>query len=319
MSERNLEALKIKKRYEERLLSLKGVTGIGVNGSVIIYVEKMTPQLRQFIPKTLDGIPVKVIETGVFRPLAFPIVDARYLGRTDRIRPAPGGCSVGHPDITAGTLTSRFIKDGKILGLSNCHVLNGEWGTSPGGNVGDPILQPGAYDGGTLNDKLGELEDWIPVKLDAPNLVDAAIFRSEELSEEVLEVGKPAQTIEPEVGMNVKKSGRTSGLTFSQLIDVNASVNVSGNGVALFTDQCIAPVFGYPGDSGSWVGNENDETVAILFAGSSTHNVLCKALNVEKLLGGEIIPPLPHIPALTAAGWIPVFALGSVMSTKERR
>ena len=57
------EALKIKKRYEEQLLSLPGVTGVGVNGSIILYVSKLTPKMRQFIPKTLDGVPVKVIQT----------------------------------------------------------------------------------------------------------------------------------------------------------------------------------------------------------------------------------------------------------------
>ena len=309
------ETLKIKKRYEEQLLSLPGVTGVGVNGSIILYVSKLTPKMRQFIPQTLDGVPVTVIETGTIRPLAFPIVNAIYMDRTARIRPAPGGCSIGAPDITAGTLASRFLKKGEVLGLSNNHVLSGEWGTHPGSELGTPILQPGVYDGGKLEDSIGELAEYIPVKLDKPNLVDAGAFTSKELSEDILEVGKPGQTIEPKVGMNVKKSGARSGLTHSKILDVDATLKIEGWGVATFTDQCVMkPAFGIPGDSGSWVGTENDETVNLLFAGSSEITVCCKAVNVEKLLGGEIIPPLPYISPLYLTPLIPMVLAGSVLS-----
>lgn len=65
-----MEAKKVKERYESYLLGIKGVTGVGVSNSVInIYVEKLTPQLAAFLPKTLEGIPVRIIQTGVVRPL----------------------------------------------------------------------------------------------------------------------------------------------------------------------------------------------------------------------------------------------------------
>jgi len=313
------EIRKIKEKYEKQLLDIPGVTGIGLNGSVILYVSKKTAKTMSFIPKTLDGVPVTVIETGIIRPLSFPVVSAVYADRTARYRPmVPGGVSVGAPDITAGTLTGRLLRKDGIYGLSNSHVLSGAWGTHPASAVGTPILQPGIFDGGKPSDEIGTLEKWIPVKLDEPNLVDAAIFKSDMLSEDILDVGKPGQTIEPKAGMMIKKSGRSSGLTYSRLIDVDATLRVSGWGEATFTDVCVArPANGIPGDSGSWGGSENDNTFGVLFAGSPEVTIYSKALNVEKLLGGEIIPPLPVLGAKSLLPWGGVFLGGVVMGMNK--
>lgn len=319
MSDRE-EALRVKKKVEGQFLDIPGVTGVGVNGSVIVYVEKKDPNTMQFIPQDVEGIPVKVVSTGKFRPLSFPIVSAIYGDRTRRYRPAPGGCSVGHPAITAGTLTGRIVIDGEVYGLSNNHVLNGEWGDNEYGSKGDPILQPGVYDGGTLEDRIGELADWIPVKLSEPNAMDAAIFYSEELADMVLDVGNPDKTVEPEVGMSVKKSGRSSGLTFSKVIDVDASVKVHGWGVAQFDDVAICkPGFGIPGDSGSWVGDENDRTVAQLFAGSSMATVVAKASKIEQAFNGIIVPPIPDLPLSNLAYGIPPLLLGAAITQRTGR
>jgi hypothetical protein len=65
-------ATKAKERAEDALLKIAGVRGAGVSSSdtdetkavVEIYVEKDTPELRRALPKTLDGVPVRVVETG---------------------------------------------------------------------------------------------------------------------------------------------------------------------------------------------------------------------------------------------------------------
>ena len=101
------DLLKVKEKYESNLMRIKGVTGVDLNSSIIIYVEKLTPQLAQFIPRTLEGVPTRVIETGKIPLLSLPIVSAIYASRTERVRPAPGGCSIGHPEIGAGTLGCR--------------------------------------------------------------------------------------------------------------------------------------------------------------------------------------------------------------------
>jgi hypothetical protein len=63
---------KVKESYEEGMLNVEGVVGIGIGlsetipGEVVIevYVEKPIDEMRQIIPDKLDGITVKIIETG---------------------------------------------------------------------------------------------------------------------------------------------------------------------------------------------------------------------------------------------------------------
>ena len=69
-----------------------------------------------------------------------------------RLRPAQGGFSVGHYQITAGTLGTCCYDLSPFPGipsryyiLSNNHVL----ANANNARVGDPILQPGPYDGGS--------------------------------------------------------------------------------------------------------------------------------------------------------------------------
>jgi len=316
------EVLRVKEKYEQQLLKYPGVTGVGVNGSIIIYVEKLTPQLAAFLPRELDGIKVRIIETGKIVPLALvqpiPVAHAIYAERTGRFRPAPGGVSCGHPEITAGTLScrARDVRTGEILGLSNNHVIALDWGEQHIGKRGDSTLQPGPYDGGRDPvDKIGELDRWVPVKLDEPNLVDAAAFVSDMLAEEVLDVGKPDRLADPYPGMKVVKSGRTSGVTYGQILDVNATVKVSGWGTVTFKDQItVQPAILSPGDSGSWVGETDTfRTVGLGHAGSPSISVICKGIHVERLLGVEIIPPIGYIPWYTALGvWSGVLSIGQV-------
>jgi len=323
------EVLRVKEKYEQNLLKIKGVTGIGVNGSVIIYVEKLTPELAAFLPKELDGIPVRIIETGKIIPLALmqpiPVAHAIYADRTKRYRPAPGGVSCGHPEITAGTLScrARDVRTGEILGLSNNHVIALDWGNLHVGKKGDSTLQPGPSDGGRdPTDKIGELERWVPVKLEEDNIIDAAAFFSDMLAEEVLEVGKPDRLAEPYPGMKVVKSGRTSGVTYGQILDVNATVKVSGWGVCTFKDQItVTPAILKPGDSGSWVGETDTyRTVGLGFAGSPVISVVCKGAHVERLLGVEIIPPLGYIDPVVMAGmWASLGVVSLQLKPPKRR
>lgn len=322
------EIKKLKEKYEEYLLGVKGVTGVGVNGSIVVYVERLTPEIKAVIPKQLEGVPVHVVESK-FRLVAMRVMEATYADRTKRYRPAPGGVSVGHPLISAGTLTCRVLDKRSrevIGGLTNNHVAALDWGELHEGKVGDSTLQPGPCDGGVEPaDKIGELLKWIPVKLDEPNLVDAAIFSSDELRKDVLEVGNPSHTVEPRVGMKVVKSGRTSGVTYGTIFDVNATLKVSGGegwGECLFKNQIvITPAILSPGDSGSWVGEvDTFNTVGLGFAGSETLAVANPALTVEELLGIEIIPPYPTIKPITMLGiWLGIAGVGMQVAYGGRK
>lgn len=60
------------KRHTEKLMSIQGVIGTGEgreNGTpcIRVFVSKLTPELREKIPDRLDGYPVSLKETGMFR------------------------------------------------------------------------------------------------------------------------------------------------------------------------------------------------------------------------------------------------------------
>ncbi len=107
--------------------------------------------VRDIIPKTLGDCKTDVIEMGAIRALE----------NTGRLRPAPGGISIGHKDITAGTLGCLVTKNDTTFILSNNHVL----ANSNNGEIGDAILQPGPADGGTGNtDRIGTLAEFVPIE-----------------------------------------------------------------------------------------------------------------------------------------------------------
>ena len=109
------------------------------------------------IAADVEGIPTDVIEVGVLRALQAP---------TDRWRPAPGGVSIGHYRITAGTLgvVVRERTTGDRLILSNNHVLANSNDALPG----DAILQPGPADGGQLDtDLIARLERFVPIQFNS--------------------------------------------------------------------------------------------------------------------------------------------------------
>jgi hypothetical protein len=66
----------IQKHHEEAVMSIEGVVGMGIGQGddgkppqFEIYVRKYTPELEQKIPKSLDGVRVRIVETGEFRAL----------------------------------------------------------------------------------------------------------------------------------------------------------------------------------------------------------------------------------------------------------
>jgi hypothetical protein len=272
---------------------------------------------KDLVPATLDGVPTDVIETGVIRALQSP---------TDRHRPAPGGVSIGHRDITAGTLGCLVKKDGRSVILSNNHVL----ANSNAAAIGDPILQPGPYDGGRYpEDHIADLEQFVPINIigtssDCPtatgiaaflnglarlfgssvrlqaveqqpaeNLVDAAIARPlnpEDVEDEILQIGSIQGSVEGQLGMVVKKSGRTTGFTTGDIQQVDVTVNVQyGEGkIAQFADQLMTGPMSQGGDSGSAVLNDGNLLVGLLFAGSDTNTIMNRIQNVFSALGVSV-------------------------------
>lgn len=272
---------------------------------VVVSVQKKLPSTQivpgEIIPQMLGGVKTDVQETGVIRALQ---------SRTDKwFRPVPCGVSCGHVDITAGTLGCLAERDGELFILSNNHVL----ANSNQAQIGDAVLQPGTHDGGTLDDRIAVLEKFVPINFnpgspDCPiakgierllnagarllgssyrvmarqagrNLVDAAIARplSEMMVEKrILEIGEPQGAAVGALGMKVQKSGRTTGLTKGQIIQIDVTVRVSYgvSKLAIFEKQFMAGAMSAGGDSGSAVLDDKNAVVGLLFAGSDVTTII---------------------------------------------
>ncbi len=121
------------------------------------------------------------------------------------------------------------------------------------------------------------------------NYIDAAVakpFNLKNITNEILDIGKPTGHIENVgLGMDVSKSGRTTGLTHGQVTVVNATIQVSyeGNRVAVFEDQIITTGMSAGGDSGSLgIILKDNEILAfgLLFAGSEQVTIYNRIENV---------------------------------------
>src|SRR5438552_13639783 len=167
------EARAAKAANEAAIFARANVVGVGIGNkmirgretdepSIVVFVEAKRPEAqlrhRDIVPKALGGVRTDVVETGRFRALR--ATQTTNMDRTKRIRPAPGGVSVGHFQVTAGTLGVLARRSGRPVILSNNHVLANQ----NAARVGDPILQPGPADGGRLQDTIARLVDFVPIQ-----------------------------------------------------------------------------------------------------------------------------------------------------------
>lgn len=122
------------------------------------------------------------------------------------------------------------------------------------------------------------------------NLVDAALaypLDPDEIAADILGIGTVAGAAEARVGMGVKKSGRTSGVTEGIVVatGVTAIVNYPGRGVALFRDQVATTAMAEAGDSGSLLLDELNRGTGLLFAGSPVLTLYNRILPVLRAFG----------------------------------
>jgi len=297
-----------RKHAEEMLLPLEGVVGVSHRENppkIIVYIEH--EKYKGSVPCAIDGFRTEVIVIGRVKALSLLQLETAYtyneaVSRTAEVRPIVGGISIGVPESVyggkmAGTL-GLVVKgpNGGYCILSNAHVIamNGKAQFLPSGTA---VLQPGTYDGGTIDDKVGELYKYITISYGpkGKNYADAAIAKVTILDYQVGEVlsgdNQSTYTIsgttEVAQGDIVRKSGRTTGVTSNTVIDTSATVKVwyTLSKWAIFYDQILVnQPFIESGDSGSPV-DKDGVFVGLVFAGSSSVAVVCKAKYIISGLG----------------------------------
>ena len=211
--------------------------------------------------------------------------------RNERWRPAPGGCSISHPRVTAGTLGAYLWLDGKPYIVSNSHVI-ADSGTAL---IGDEVIQPGSFDGGLApDDIIGHLSFFVPYKVGEPNNVDLAIAEAvpEMMDDRILGLEPGTQILEvlpgePNPNDRVMKSGRTTGLTHGTIVSTDMTLDVLfPQGMLTFEDCLVILGASAGGDSGSAIISSNGDLLGLLFAGDPDHSVFiaCKIGNIINAL-----------------------------------
>lgn len=297
-------------RHRDRLLRCTNVVGVGIGYKwvkgqptpvrcVQVFVRKKLPvdalKPRDVVPPVLDGVPTDVTEVGDVRLLGHLAAGDAGSGRAgtggcdsggelgdearrERLRPACPGVSVAHYLVTAGTL-GALVRDapGQLYILSNNHVLaNSSDGRDGRAERGDPILQPGPYDGGTdPADRIAVLDRFLPLRgRGEENEADAALgalLAPEDAVPELFGLGPVTGVGQARMGMPVQFSGRTSGVRKGTVLALEVTVDVGmATGVtARFVNQVATTPIAQPGDSGSLVVDGFRRAVGLLFAGSA--------------------------------------------------
>ena len=230
----------IMKKRDAQIIKSPNVIGVAIkpdeNGhwGIYVFVNTMLSSHRWFERVELEGMTIKVIETGEFQALQY---------REQEHRPAPGGISIGHYLISAGTLGGIVYIGGVRHILSNNHVLaNQNFAV-----IGDPIYQPGPYDGGGPANQIGTLHSFEVIVYNDPlnpNYVDAALCTFDDQADSdnyIYEYGYYSGSIAAYVGQDLTKSGRTTGVTlgyvdyFSGLMSIQYAPGRTG----YFDDQIV--------------------------------------------------------------------------------
>ena len=271
-------------------ITMKRVAGKKTNQPAIVFYVNRKLSLRNLpvqnrIPQQIN-IPWEYAPDGVLEVITdIQAVRFQAFGNVTRERPCPGGFSIGHIDITTGTL-GCLVKDklnGATVILSNNHVL----ANTNQGAAGDPIVQPGPYDAGAdPDDRIATLTRFYPINFTAGvnNLIDSAICTPVDPSTVVQDIKDVGATIPTEtrnitvddLGQFVHKSGRTTEHTTGYMDTVNATVTVKYGMFekATFVDQIIIEQvlaeedISAGGDSGSAVLDKDNKLIGLLFAGS---------------------------------------------------
>jgi len=288
-------AIIAQEKHSPQLLAVPGVAGTAVglmnDGRAAIKILAESSGVVG-IPASLDGVPVQILVTGKFVALDPPPGKGPPEGKGPKgkepattdwwPRPVPIGISTGNAlENSAGTIAARVTDGTHVYALSNNHVYARE----NEAEIGEEILQPGlldkAYDEAS---HLGTLHDFVEISFDnGNNLVDAAIAVSttDDLGNATPRNGygtPKSMTQIAELGMSVKKFGRTTELTRGTVVLINVIVEVwYGDRHAIFEHQIVVQgrklmkPFILPGDSGSLlVTHPHRYPVGLLFAGDAT-------------------------------------------------
>ena len=262
------------------------------NPALTVYVNQQAANVEQ----TIRNLPGEVRGT----PVRVELMDEiRAMGNTSKQTPpislgTSGGWAydLANGYCCGGTLGALVRIGNTQYILSACHVLEGD--TVLGGNnriahTGDPVIQPGLIDENCNRNLAQTVGTLVKKRSLSTSNVDCAIATvvagMVRTDGAILGIGTISHnTSAASLNQNVKKSGRTTGLTRSHVSGLNATVQVTftrechgGTYTKTFNGQIVVAnpshAFLRAGDSGSLLVQDvatNPRAIGLLFAGNNS-------------------------------------------------
>ncbi|HVQ36821.1 MAG TPA: AAA family ATPase [Pyrinomonadaceae bacterium] len=209
------------------------------------------------------------------------IKTSSVLGLRGFVRPLRPGASISSTSTTAGSLCC-IVRDpsGQNYLLSMSYTISGK--------IGDSILQPSVFDGGTEKNKVAVLSSIDSGKTAAL----ARLLPGIEFTNEIPGVGKIKGLGPPvKVGDVVILVGRTSGAVRGRVTTINAIVQVQGpDGPITLRDVIFAEKISNPGDGGAPVLDEQGRLVGIHWGGSDKTSIFIPIERILREFNVELVP-----------------------------
>ena len=312
--------MRIQERHTPDLMSdamvVGTATGVDETGEpvVLVYTKSQIPDAR--LPYELDGVRVVQEVTGEFRAMKGGGGGVSHTAKqTPPIQLGTSGgwrYDLANGFCCGGTLGALIQVGSQQRILSNYHVFEADivnGGNSRTAQTGDPIIQPGLIDVACNANTAQDVATLVKTSSLPGSNVDASsatvIPGMVNTSGAILEIGTlSSQTVGASLNQLVKKSGRTTGLTRSNVSGLNATVSVSyenecAGGFAFtktFTGQIVVANrrsrFLAGGDSGSLMVEDvstNPRAVGLLFAGSSVSAIANPIGQVLSFFGATMV------------------------------
>jgi S1-C subfamily serine protease len=187
-----------------------------------------------------------------------------------RVRPLRPGISIGGINRNTGTI-GLLVKDivGQRYIVGAGHTFGDRF------DIGKEVLQPGPLDGGKAPEDVIGIFVKYP-KRDFHNSIVSMIGLVKldsniQFDEDIPEIGPIHGVSDAFVGQEVRKFGRTTGLTIGKITDVVSTVNIMDpfeNRAMQFNDAIKCKLSLAGGDSGAVVVDEEGYVIGIIVAGS---------------------------------------------------
>lgn len=226
-----------------------------------------------------------------------------------RIRPIKPGLSAASVNSTAGSL-GAFVRDAQ----GSFYVLQ-----SLGVNTaGASVVQPGPVDGGKdPDDTIGYIDRTLPLtgSVLAANMVGLVrLAEGVDFETSITGIGPVLGVRPPAVGMRVRKLGRTTGLTTSEIQQIGRTISLSlgDRGTVVLNNAIMTGPMSEGGDGGALVVDGDGYAVGIIVGGSQISSVLAPiqdvldAYNVQMVsVGQELFALRGHDKRVLTAAWSP--------------